>query len=105
MYFVYVSDRVGRAAVEARLCALCVSVPFFLLPTQADCSLLRAALAEVVDPLLGRGGPVEQFFGLEEQAQLAGGGLGGVGAVDEVEGVAHPVVAPDRPGLGLGAEG
>src|SRR5918997_1755774 len=67
--------------------------------------LLRLPLAQVVDPALAGGVPLDQLVGLEEQAQLALGGLGGVGAVDEVEGVADAVVAADRAGVGFGAEG
>ena len=48
---------------------------------------------------------VEQFFGLEEEAEFALGGFGGVGAVDEVVGVGDAEVAADGAGGGLGAEG
>src|SRR4051812_37896575 len=57
-----------------------------------------------VERLVGRL-PVEQLAGLEEEPDLALGGLLGVGAVDEVVLVGDAVVAADRAGLGLEAEG
>jgi len=43
------------------------------------------AFAQVIHPALTDWRPILEFFGFEEQAQLAGGAFGGIGAVDEVE--------------------
>src|SRR5690606_27540833 len=51
--------------------------------------LLRLPAAHVVDPRLDRPAEVEHLAVLEEQGQLTRGRLRAVGAVDEVEGVAH----------------
>jgi len=63
--------------------------------------LFGLAFGHVVGPDLRVGFPIEQFFGFKEKTKLARGGFRGVGAVNEVEGVAQTEVAADGAGLGL----
>src|SRR5829696_9381259 len=102
-------EKCGMMNAECRMEANMRDPPSFILHSSFcilhSARLLRLALAQVVHPRLARRGPLDQFAGLEEQAELALGGFGGVGAVDEVEGVADAEVAADGARLGLGAEG
>src|SRR2546428_1954250 len=67
-----------------------------------SCTLsLRRSLPEIIDPGLNGRLPVDQFIGLEEKAQFLGGGLGRIGAVNEVERVAYAKIATNRARLGL----
>ena len=53
------------------------------------------------DPLIGRARVIDDLLRLEEQLDLLAGGLGAVAGVHQVELLAQPEIAADRPRRGL----